>query len=455
MARVVVVGGGFGGTAAAARLAKQGHDVTLVERRDVLGGALGFVERDGFRWDAGPTSTALPAVLRDLFRKSGRPLDRELDLVPVDPMREHRFEDGTTLAMPSGSRSAQLEAVDASLGEGLGERWVDFVHTFAETWDVLRRVYLERPWSPDHVDKASSSLLLTRTTLHKVVTRAFKDERLREVALLQTRLDGHDPRNVPSWMGLWPYVEQNFGVWTIPGGMGRLAEAMTKRLGERKVQVLLGTRARDLRIEGGRVVAVDTDQGALDADVVVVARRPARAPRAGPARRPHHARDPAGRQPPRPVRRRARPAARGGAARRPDCSWCARTAPPPRAARPGRCWAAAGSPRTSCWRWPGAGSTYASSWRCGWTVPRATQVEELAGSAYGVLWQGRSTIDPQGRRDAVRRRVRRRGARRGRCRAAVRGSVRRRRRRADRAGLSVQRCRIRPSGTAVTTRLSR
>src|SRR4051795_11837515 len=271
MSRVVVVGGGFGGTAAATRLAKHGHQVTLVERLERLGGALGFVERDGFRWDAGPTSTALPAVVRDLFRKSGRPLDRELDLVPVDPMREHRFEDGTRLAMPSGSRSAQLEAVNESLGGGLGERWVDFVHSFAETWDVLRRVYLERPWSPEHVAKASSSLLLTRTTLHKVVTKAFKDERLREVALLQARLDGHDPRNVPAWMGLWAYVEQNFGVWTVPDGMGRLAEAMTKRLGERKVQVLLGTRARDLRIEGGRVVAVDTDQGSLDAEVVVVA----------------------------------------------------------------------------------------------------------------------------------------------------------------------------------------
>src|SRR3954451_6010346 len=118
MARVVVVGGGFGGTAAAARLAKSGHQVTVVERRQRLGGAVGFVERDGFRWDAGPTSTALPAVLRDLFRKSGRPVERELDLVPVEPAREHRFVDGTVLAMPMGSRSAQLEAVDAALGHG-------------------------------------------------------------------------------------------------------------------------------------------------------------------------------------------------------------------------------------------------------------------------------------------------------------------------------------------------
>ena len=53
-------------------------------------------------------------------------------------------------------------------------------------------------------------------------------------------MDGHDPRNVPAWMGMWSYVEQNFGVWTVPGGMGALAEAMTKRLAERGVTVLLG-----------------------------------------------------------------------------------------------------------------------------------------------------------------------------------------------------------------------
>jgi UDP-galactopyranose mutase len=330
-------------------------------------------------------------VVRDLFRKSGRPLDRELDLVPVDPMREHRFEDGTALAMPSGSRSAQLEAVDAALGAGLGERWVDFVHSFAETWDVLRRVYLERPWSPEHVDKASSSLLMTRSTLHRTVTKAFKDEQLREIALLQARLDGHDPRNVPSWMGLWPYVEQNFGVWTVPGGMGRLAGAMTKRLGERKVQVLLGTHARDLRIEGGRVVAVDTDQGSLDADVVVVAVDP----RGLPALAPHVARTmPAippvvshlglsGDLPDLPhevvlhgdpllVVRTNGTAPAGGAA-----------------------WTVLGRGRLS-------EDVLLALARRGIDVrqqlevrvdrsPR-TQVEELAGSAYGMLWQGRSTI---------------------------------------------------------------
>ncbi|MGZ4437574.1 MAG: phytoene desaturase family protein [Nocardioidaceae bacterium] len=271
MARVVVVGGGLGGTATAARLAKLGHAVTLVEKADRLGGAVGFLEQDGFRWDTGPTATMLPAVVRDLFRKSGRPLERELELVPVQPAREHRFEDGTTLAMPTGSRSVQLEAVDAALGAGAGRQWVDHVHAFADTWDVLRRSYLERPWSPEHVDRATLALLHTRTTLQKVVARTLKDPRLRQVALAPAVLDGHDPRNVPGWLGMLAYVEQNFGVWTVPGGLGALGAAMTKRLGERRVEVLTGTCGLDIVVRDGRAVAVETDRGNLDADVVVCA----------------------------------------------------------------------------------------------------------------------------------------------------------------------------------------
>src|SRR3712207_1731407 len=148
MARVVVVGGGLAGSASAARLAKLGHEVTLVESRSSVGGAIGLVEQDGYTWDAGPGATALPAVLRDLFRKSGRPLERELDLVPVEPLREHRFLDGSRLVMPSGSRGRQLAAVDEGLGPGLGRLWVDYVHELAGPWDLLRRDCLERPYAP-------------------------------------------------------------------------------------------------------------------------------------------------------------------------------------------------------------------------------------------------------------------------------------------------------------------
>jgi UDP-galactopyranose mutase len=277
MSRVVVVGGGYGGLASAARLAKIGHAVTLVEAGPRLGGAVGYVEQDGFRWDAGPTHTLLPAVLRDLFRKSGRALEKEVELVPVEPAARHMFDDETQLDLPGGSRGAQIEAVDR-LGEGLGAQWAAYVDAFADDWEALRRDWLERPFSAEHASKHTRALLSTRLTLFKLTQKAFKDERLRQVAGYPMALEGHDLRNVPAWMGMWTYVEQNFGAWTVPGGMGSLARALASRLETRGVTVLLSTPALDLELSGGKVVGVRTEQGVIDADHVVCAIDPRRLP---------------------------------------------------------------------------------------------------------------------------------------------------------------------------------
>lgn len=278
MARVVVIGGGFGGLASAARLAKLGHEVTLLEANDTLGGALGYVEKDGFRWDAGPTSTLLPAVIRDFFRKSGRPAEKEIDLVPVEPAQQHRWDDDTVLDLPGGSRAAQLEAVEGALGNGAGERWVSYVDDFAEVWEVLRKDWFERPWSPEHASKDARDLIDTRFTLHKLVTKEFKDKRLRDLATHAATFEGHDPRNVPAWVGVWSYIEQNFGTWTLPGGMGQLTEVLAARLATRGVTALTSAPATDLVVEGGRVVAVRTATGDHAAEAVVVAIDPRRLP---------------------------------------------------------------------------------------------------------------------------------------------------------------------------------
>ncbi len=270
MARVVVVGGGFGGMAAAARLAKLGHDVTLLEARDRLGGSLGRLTRGDFTWDSGPAHTLLPAVVRDLFRKSGRPLERELDLEPLPLLRQHRFADGTALDLPSG-RGAQLAAVGAALGEQAAEQWTAYVDAFTDDWEALRRDYVERPWAPDLAGEHAVALLRSRLTLAKVLKRRFRDTRLRELAGFAATLEGHDLRDVPAWVGVWSYLERQLGLWSVPGGTGLLADVLAERLRTRRVQVELGTRARDLVLREGRVAAVATEQGEVEAEVVVLA----------------------------------------------------------------------------------------------------------------------------------------------------------------------------------------
>lgn len=278
MTRVVIVGGGLGGCASAARLAKLGHQVTLVEALPRLGGAVGTESRDGYTWDSGPASTALPAVLRDLFRKSGRPLERELDLVPVQPLREHRFPDGSGLVLPSGSRAAQLHAVEEAFGRPAGREWVDYVHAHARAWDLLRRDALERAYSPQVAAAETRALLGSRQPLARAVRRGLSDPRLRAVATYHARAAGHDPRRAPAWFGILDYVEQNFGTWTVPGGFGVLTDLLGKRLAERRVQVLLSTRVVDIEMGPGGPLTVRTDAGPVPAETVVVAIDPRQLP---------------------------------------------------------------------------------------------------------------------------------------------------------------------------------
>ena len=272
MADVVVVGAGLGGLAVAARLAKRGHRVAVLERTGRAGGAIHRVEQDGFSWDAGPSSTTLPAVLRDLFRKSGRPLERYVELQLRRPARRHVFADGSTVDLPTGSRAEQIGAVDAGLGSGSGTAWADFVDGQGKTWDALRQQVLDLPdggsrWS----DRDLARQLDSRTSLAKRVRKAFKDERLRLMVEYAVRLAGSEPKDAPAYVGVEPYLERSFGVWDVPaGGLYSVVDALVTRLDERGVDLVLGAEVTALLVDGGRVVGVGLDDGSeRRADVVV------------------------------------------------------------------------------------------------------------------------------------------------------------------------------------------
>ena len=308
-------------------------------------------------------------MLRDLFRKSGRPLERELELVPLAAIREHRFADGSTLRLPAGSRAAQRSAFE-ELAPGLGDRWTSYVDALGQDWELLRRDYLERPWDPGLADPGAVRRLASRQTLRSRLREALGEQRLQQVAAHPFTVDGHDPARVPAWLGTVSYVEQKFGAWTVPGGMAQVGEALARRLATRKVEVLTGTSAHDVVVRSGRAAALSTSAGELDADAVVCAVDPDPGSRpwpgtcAGPGaplRRPWCTSSCAARCP--------RSTARWCCTGHPT-SRCTRAGPPPTVGRPGRWRTGAGRPRT-CWRrWRGAVSTSAHAWWSGWSAPR-------------------------------------------------------------------------------------
>ena len=396
MARVVVVGGGFGGLASAARLAKLGHEVTLVEQSPTLGGALSTVSarrrlRLGRRarprpccprWSA--TCSARPGA-----RWSGSPATSTW--WPATSSASTASRTAPSLRLPGGSRAAQLAAFDA-LGPGLGEQWVDHVgvllrHLGPAAPRLPRAAVGPRPWHP----AALTDLLTGREMLHRRLRRTFRDERLRLVAGHPFVADGHDLRNVPAWHG----------------------RAVVRRAAVRRVD--RPGRPRRARDRAGRPPRHPRRH------------RPDRhhRPRPGAARGPGRRRSP-----PRPASstptwscarstragcprwrrtssrtmpaippvvchvgldRRARPAgpaARGGAARRPDARGPHRRPRPGRRRPRGPSTAAAGSPRTCSARWPGTGSTSASGSSYGSTGRRATSSTRGAARRWACCGRG-------------------------------------------------------------------
>ena len=144
MARVVVIGAGLGGLAAAARLAAAGHGVTLLERSAGIGGKLGRFTRDGHVFDTGPSLVTMPHLLGELFTATGTSLEAAVDLVRLDPAVSYRFADGTRLAVP-GRPEVIPGALDAALGDGAGRQWTALMERAAVMWAASEQPFLRSP----------------------------------------------------------------------------------------------------------------------------------------------------------------------------------------------------------------------------------------------------------------------------------------------------------------------
>lgn len=274
MSTVIVVGAGAAGLATAARLAVKGHAVTVLEQSDRVGGKLATYRRDGFAFDTGPSLFTLPAVYRDLFLKTGRPLEEEVDLQPVEPGFGYHFADGATVTMPGVDPAKCAMA----LGDGLGGRsasdWRALMDRAGRMWKLTRGPFLQAPlqgWKSllPLAKPADVRTIAPWSSLRSLGESTLSDPRAVTLLDRYATYTGSDPRRAPAVLATVPYVEQEFGAWHLGGGLGTLADALQRRCLERGVDVRTGVDVTSITTDAVGVTGVIASGEHLRADIVV------------------------------------------------------------------------------------------------------------------------------------------------------------------------------------------
>jgi phytoene desaturase len=268
----VVVGGGFGGLATACYLADAGADVTLLEKNEQLGGRASRLERDGFRFDMGPSWYLMPDVFETFFGHFGKSPDDYYGLTRLDPHYRIFWKDGDRVDMVPDLEANK--AVFESYEPGAADAFEDYLQKSKRNYEVGMEhfVYEDRPELTDYLDldvarNARGLSLLGSMQDH--VENYFDHPKLQQLMQYTLVFLGGAPTNTPALYNLMSHVDFNLGVYYPDGGLGGVVDGIVSLAEELGVTFHTGEPVTEIRgRRGGFAVRTATD-GEYLPDLVV------------------------------------------------------------------------------------------------------------------------------------------------------------------------------------------
>ncbi|MFO0552570.1 MAG: phytoene desaturase family protein [Polyangiaceae bacterium] len=280
--RVVVVGAGVGGLSAAAILARRGHEVTVLERAETVGGKLrvesvGANERGSSKnIDAGPTVLTMRWALERVFEEAGASFSDLVQLTPLDVIARHYWPDGSSLDLFSDVERTAA-AVEQMAGRRNADGYVAFSRYAAKIWELVRGPFIEsqRPTFGSMLSLAArigpSALasIDSARTMTESLESFFPDKRLVQLFGRYATYCGSSPLTAPATLNCISHVERE-GVWSVEGGMRELALALATVASRAGARIRTGAHVEEIVVKRGAVAAVRLASGeVLAADRVV------------------------------------------------------------------------------------------------------------------------------------------------------------------------------------------
>ncbi|CAN5710713.1 phytoene desaturase [soil metagenome] len=260
--RVVVIGAGLGGLAAAVRLRARGYPVLVLEGMDQPGGRAAVFRQDGFTFDAGPTVITAPYLLHELFELVGRDSRDYFELVPVDPFYRVEFPDGSRFDYVGDEERilSQIAALSPRDVEGYRRLAAHAERIFAVGYTQLADAPFDQ--LADMLRVLPDMMRLgSYRTVYGLVSKYIRDERLRQVFTFQPLLVGGNPFRTTSIYLLIHWLERQWGVHFARGGTTSIVQGLVRLLAELDVEVRCDTPVERIEVQEGRVRAVHTAHG--------------------------------------------------------------------------------------------------------------------------------------------------------------------------------------------------
>ncbi|HEY4391432.1 MAG TPA: phytoene desaturase family protein [Paenibacillus sp.] len=273
--KVLIVGSGFGGLACAIGLAGRGYQVTILERKDRVGGKLQRIVIDGYRFDCGPNTIELPFVFRNVFRSVGRRMEDYVSLIPLEPRSRNIFTDGSVVDMTGDVEAMQHQIDTYSPVDAL--HYPAFLQESRMMFQSIKGRLISRlpignreKWNVGMLREMLSVVPLFRRSLNRELRHFFAHPNSLALFGRYAPRVGSSPFLAPSMYGMMHSCEIDHGTYSVRGGTYALVEALQELAKELGVEIKTGVEARQIRVQGGRACGIETNDGYYEAPLIVI-----------------------------------------------------------------------------------------------------------------------------------------------------------------------------------------